>query len=262
VDRPLREVFDAVAERYGRVRPGYPDELFDELAALAGLTARDRVLEIGPGTGQATVPLARRGYRVVAVELGPRLAAVARRNLAAFPDAEVVDAAFEDWPLPADPFHAVVAATAFHWLDRKTGLARAAAALAPEGALAVIRTAHVAGGDEALFDAIQDCYVRLMPGTPADGERLRPAADVPTGGAELEAGGRFAVTAVRRYERDIPYTTAEYRELLCTYSGHLELPPARRVALLDCIGALIDAHGGRIVKRYLFELLVARPRRA
>jgi hypothetical protein len=33
VDRPLRQVFDAVAERYDRARPGYPEELFDDLAA-------------------------------------------------------------------------------------------------------------------------------------------------------------------------------------------------------------------------------------
>jgi SAM-dependent methyltransferase len=62
VVRPLRETFDEDAERYERARPGYPAELLDDLAALTGLRAGDRVLEIGPGTGQATVPLARRGY--------------------------------------------------------------------------------------------------------------------------------------------------------------------------------------------------------
>jgi ubiquinone/menaquinone biosynthesis C-methylase UbiE len=60
MDRPLRASFDDVAERYDRARPGYPAELFDDLAALTGLRAGDRVLEIGPGTGQATLPLARR----------------------------------------------------------------------------------------------------------------------------------------------------------------------------------------------------------
>ena len=64
MDRPLRAVFDQDAERYDRARPGYPAELFDDLAALTGLRAGDRVLEIGPGTGQATVPLAQRGYRI------------------------------------------------------------------------------------------------------------------------------------------------------------------------------------------------------
>ena len=79
----LRATFNEDPYRYDRVRPRYPPELFDDLVALARLPERARLLEIGPGTGQATVPLAERGYAVVAVELGAGLAAVARRNLAA-----------------------------------------------------------------------------------------------------------------------------------------------------------------------------------
>jgi protein-L-isoaspartate O-methyltransferase len=73
-----RSTFDEAAELYDRARPGYPAALFDDLVELAGIGPGSRVLEIGPGTGQATVPLAERGCRIVAVELGPQLAAVAR----------------------------------------------------------------------------------------------------------------------------------------------------------------------------------------
>ena len=119
----LRQTFDETAARYDRVRPGYPAALFDDLASLCGLRAGSRVLEVGCGTGQATVPLARRGYVVCAVELGARMAEVARARLAAFPAAEVERAAFEDWPLPPASFDAVMAATAFHWLDPEVRLA-------------------------------------------------------------------------------------------------------------------------------------------
>src|SRR5919108_4449878 len=112
-----RATFDEAAELYDRARPGYPPALFDDLAELAGVGPGCRVLEIGPGTGQATVPLAERGCKIVAVELGEGLAAVARRNLARFPEVQVVTAAFEDWPLPAEPFDVVLAATSFHWID-------------------------------------------------------------------------------------------------------------------------------------------------
>ena len=100
----LRSTFDQAAELYDRARPRYPTGLFDDLAELAGIGPGSSVLEIGPGTGQATVALAERGCRVVAVELGAALAAVARRNLARFPAVEVVTAPFEDWPLPEEPF--------------------------------------------------------------------------------------------------------------------------------------------------------------
>ena len=70
----LRETFNEDAARYDRARPRYPVQMFDDLAA-AGVAPGPRVLEIGCGTGQATVPLAERGYRIVAVELGTDLAA-------------------------------------------------------------------------------------------------------------------------------------------------------------------------------------------
>src|SRR6476660_4001879 len=106
-----RDGFDEVAELYDKVRPGFPDELFDELAAA--LPPGPAVLEVGPGTGQATKGLVTRGARVTAVELGPHLAAVLARNL---PTVEVVVGAFEEVELASGSFDAVVAANSSHWV--------------------------------------------------------------------------------------------------------------------------------------------------
>jgi len=46
--------------------------------------------------------------------------------------------------------------------------------------------------------------------------------------------------------------------LLLTYSGHRALPAAQRDGLLNCIAGLIDQNHGRVVKRYLTELRIAR----
>jgi SAM-dependent methyltransferase len=253
-----RAIFDEDPELYDRARPGYPDAVFDDLASLAGLVPGSRVLELGPGTGQATVALARRGYAVVAVELGAGLAAFAARRLAAFDAVEIVNVAFEDWALPAAPFDAVVAATSFHWLDPSVRVVKAAEALRPGGALAVIATHHVAGGTAQFFVDVQRCYEAWMPGTP-QGLRLPDAAAVPERDrAELEAGGRFVAVRTRRYERDLSYTAREYLDVLRTYSNHRALAPDARDRLLACIGELIDTRfGGRIAKRYLTELTVA-----
>ena len=255
--RRLRGIFDQAAELYDRARPGYPPALFDQLAVLAGVGPGCRVLEIGCGTGQATVPLAERGCRIVAVELGAALAAVARRNLARFPEVEVVASAFEDWPLPAEPFDVVIAATAWHWLDPAVRVAKAAEALRPGGALATVSTHHVAGGTEAFFVEVQACYERWDPDTPP-GLRLPPAAEVGQDTEELERSGQFGPVVTRRWEWERSYSTAAYLEVLRTYSGHRALPPATRRSLLNCIAALIDTRfAGRIAKRYLTELRLA-----
>ncbi len=138
-----RATFDQVARLYDEVRPGYPEELFDDLVSLSRIAPGGRVIEIGCGTGQATLPLARRGYRIVAVELGGWLAEIARSKLASYPNAEVVVSSFEDWPLEPEAFDLAVAATSFHWIDPSVGYPKVASALRPGGHLALISTAHV-----------------------------------------------------------------------------------------------------------------------
>jgi SAM-dependent methyltransferase len=253
----LRETFNEDAERYDRARPGYPERMFDDLAAARVAAPGVRLLEIGCGTGQATVPLATRGYHIVAVELGPEMAAVARRNLAGFDSVEVVTAAFEDWPLPAEPFDVVFSATAFHWVDPAVRVSKSADALRPGGLLATVGTHHVAGGSERFFAEVQECYERFDPATPP-GLRLTAAPDIPADDRELTASGRFGQASFCRYEWDAAYSTTDYLDLLLTYSNHRALPDMQRQGLLDCIGRLIDVnHGGRVLKRYLTELRLA-----
>jgi hypothetical protein len=197
---------------------------------------------------------------VTALELGPELAAVARRRLAGRPNVDVVRADFESWPLPAVPFDAVLFATSLHWLDPATRASRAAAAVRPGGAVASIRTEHVAGGTERFFVDAQACYERWDPET-EPGLRLSPAADIPIDSEGLAASEHLDEPEVRRHECEATYSRDDYLELLSTYSGHLAMEPHLREALLDCIGGLIDErYGGSIAKRYLFDLFVARVR--
>src|SRR5215204_2198587 len=67
----LATTFDTGAELYERARPGYPRQLFADLAMSTGLRAAGaRVLEVGAGTGQATRGLLECGWSVVALEPG------------------------------------------------------------------------------------------------------------------------------------------------------------------------------------------------
>ncbi len=93
----LRTTFNQVALLYDQVRPGYPEALFDDVVSLSRINPGGRILEIGCGTGQATVPFARLGYRILGIELGKNLATVAQKNLAAYSQVEVRNTAFEDW---------------------------------------------------------------------------------------------------------------------------------------------------------------------
>lgn len=253
-----RRTFNEVAELYDLMRPRYPDELFTDLVGISRLPDGGRILEVGAGTGIATLPLAERGYEIVCVELGEDLAAVARKKLAKFDNVEVVTSSFEHWRLPSKPFDLVMSATAWHWLDPEVAYLKAAKALRAGGALAIFGYHHVAGGDQGFFERVQDCYMRFMPGTDPD-ERLQDPSDYRPDTDKLEASGLFNAPEIRTYESEANHTRAEYLDLLSTYSGHRTLDDEARQGLFDCIGSLIDRDfGGRIRKRYLTDLVVAQ----
>ncbi|WP_220446538.1 class I SAM-dependent methyltransferase [Paenibacillus piri] len=252
-----KTTFNQVAELYDRARNRYPDRLFDGLVRLAGLAADARILEIGCGTGIATLPLAERGYRVVGVELGPQMAEVARRKLARFAQVDIQTAAYEDWLPPEEPFDLVISATAFHWIDPQVKYRKTAHILKAGGHLAVVKYHHVAGGDDSFFERVQSCYLRCMPG--ASELRLPQPQELQPDTAQLEASGLFERPVIRNWDTIETYTRQAYIELLSTYSNHIALDAANRAQLLDCIGGIIDReYGGQVRKRYLHELIIAR----
>lgn len=259
VSGDLRSTFGEAADLYDRARRGYPDDLFAELIDRSAIGDGKRLLEVGPGTGQATERLVSEGSEVVAVELGASLAGLLRSKLG---DAvEVVDADFDRWEPPAHAFDAVLAFTSWHWLDPRARLEHVATALRPGGWLATVTTHHARGGSTAFFTDVQDCYDRWDPDSASAGFTLPDPAAIPDATDEVDSDARFDPAVRTRHTQDISYSTASYLDVLQTYSGHRALAPDRRERLLGCIGALIDdAYGGQITKRYLYELRLARRR--
>ena len=261
----LRATFDQVAPLYDIARPTYPEELFDDVVSLSGVPKEGRILEIGCGTGQATMPLARRGYRILCVELGENLAAAARRNVAAYPQVEVLTGAFEDFPLPEGAFDLAVSATAFHWIDPKIAYPKTAQALTSEGAIALFWNEHVQSDkSEGFFEAAQEIYRREAPEIFDDDEDYTgpPHPDeIPDRTGEIEESGLFGEVKVRKYRWDAAYDAGSYIRVLNTYSSHRDLDSAARERLFQGIAELIDAEfGGCIIKGYLSVLYVARVR--
>jgi len=257
----LRTTFDGAALLYDEVRPGYPEELFDEVVSLSGIPSGGRILEIGCGTGQATLPFAHRGYEMLCVELGENLAAVARRNLSEYPRVEVLTADFEDVPLPEGAFDLAISATAFHWLDPTVAYPKVARALRSGGTIALFWNEHIhSDASGGFFEAAQSVYERETPEIvkPDDHKGLLRPEELPDRTAEIEASGLFGGVIRRDYAWDVPYDAEGYLRVLSTYSGHMALDPASRERLFAGIRDLIEGeHGGRIVKGYGTTLYVA-----
>src|SRR5688500_11401119 len=108
--------FNAAVAVYDELRPFYPAEMFNALFTL--LPPEPAIVEIGPGTGQATRDLLARGAVVHAIEIGPAMAAKLRSNLPSDHLAVSVGD-FEEIDIAAESAEAVFAATAYHWVSPK-----------------------------------------------------------------------------------------------------------------------------------------------
>ncbi|MGH2998464.1 MAG: class I SAM-dependent methyltransferase [Gaiellaceae bacterium] len=247
-----RTRFDEVAELYDRARPTYPVELIDDLVDLAGLRSGSRVLEVGCGTGKATLPLAERGLRVTCVELGDSLAAVARRNLVRFDDVDIVVADFETWTPSQPGYDALVSFTAYHWIERDLRYVKAAEVLREGGALAIAMVHHVLPRDaDPFFVEAQADYEAVGKG----GDPPGPPDTVEAFGEEMAASLFFDLVAERRYQWDVEYTADEYLDVLNTYSDHRSWDDASRERFFDLVRARIGSRSIR--KTYLATLDVA-----
>jgi len=262
LDRSLRVTFDAAAKTYQTARPEYPDALYDDLIALTGIVPPARLLEVGCGPGKATLPLARRGFVITAVELGAALAAQARANLGAFPNVEVVNTAFESWTPPdAEPYALVYAATAWPWIDPDVKYAKAASVLRPGGHLAIWGAIHgFPSAFDPFFTEIQAVYDELDDSCQGDWPPPTPD-EVSDDSAEIEASGLFDVVDVRRYVWAIDYDADGYLALLDTFSGHIAMEPDKRAHLYREIRRRIDARPSRTIHRHWLAILNVAQRR-
>lgn len=252
------QVFGEQAEKYHRVRPGYPEQLVTDLLAMAG---PGPVLEVGAGTGKATAAFAARGADLTCLEPDPRMAAVLRRTV---PGVRVVESTLEQWA-PDREHGLLISAQAWHWVDpdRRTGLAFDA--LAPGGLFAPFWNVFLIPGERlhaglAAVDArhglAEDGHTPhslLLSAVPADpvpfADEWPAMADVPE---------RFIETGTRRYRSALTFTSASYREYLESISLYRMLDEERRAAAIDDTITVIEAHGGVLELIVFTDVALAR----
>lgn len=251
-----RFTFDSVASLYNTSRPLYPDAVFADVIDFAGLQAKDQVLEIGCGTGQATEGFARRGLSVLALDPGVELITSARKRLAEFPRVRFQQTTFEAWPGKPESFRLIFAAQSFHWVSPELRFARTAAFLASGGTLAVFGNVPMPS-EEPLFEQfarIYACYAPQLAGPPAEAWYL---PDGPFA-KELLQSSYFETPIHHCYRWSRSHTAQSYTDLLRTLSSYRLLAEDQREILLSKFARAINAYGGEFELRYETHLYLAR----
>lgn len=255
--------FNEGADRYDRARPRYPADLFDAVWRLAELGVHPDVLEVGCGTGQASVGLVAHGAVLTCVELGQTMARLARKNV---PTADVVVGRFEEWECDERQFDLVFASSSWHWIEPGRRYERAAHALRPGGSVAIVHSDHVYPPDyDRTFDRIQDVYASVTGSRREFEEYHLPKPDTYDASdlkhiEEMERTGCFDKPRVERILWSIDRTSDEFIDLLGTFSDNWALEPEVREELFAGIHRVIEGAGSRVTKHYASTVRVARRR--
>jgi ubiquinone/menaquinone biosynthesis C-methylase UbiE len=256
VDGVPQQLFSSAADYYAQYRPGYPQSLVDALAARAGLDGTQRVLDIGCGTGQLTIPLARHAQAVVAIDPVPGMLARGRQA------AQAAGAGNITW-LEGDSSHIAalagpgadlaVFAASFHWTDRPAVLAVLDEILAPGGAVVIINDVL---GDSEQPDweyAIARIRARYLGDQPRTGTGIYSHRDV-------LANSAFCAVDTLTWSWSRQLTVEEVTGLQLSYSFSTpallgdDVPAFSR----DVRAAVLDLHPAGVVTEPLrVEVLIA-----
>ena len=248
------QTFNANAAIYDDVRPGYPEPLYQDIQALADMTAAATILEIGAGSGIATYEMAARwNVRITALEPGAELLHLARKRCRQYPNIRFVQSTFEEYETP-ETFDLIVAATAYHWIDPAVKLTKPAKLLKDSGVLAVFWNNYTRG-DSPVFDEIDAAYIQFHPtlSDDRDGrciirEKIQSRID------ELQSSPVLRHVHHREYTFAIRLATDSYLKLLKTFSPNAVCPPDDIAPFYQEIERILAHHGDTIMQPILVNL--------
>lgn len=135
-----RELFKGTAYYYARYRPGYPPKFFDFVARYFQLDGRGQLLDLGCGTGQLAIPLAKHVEEVVGLDIEPEMLEVAAQEAEkrGVKNIKWVLRSAEDIGKDMGVFRLTTIGAAFHWMEQAMVLEKIYELTEKGGGLAIV----------------------------------------------------------------------------------------------------------------------------
>ena len=224
-----RESFNDAAALYDEARPSYPDEVIDWVISRTKISKDKTLLEIGAGTGQATIKFAERGYRIHCIEMGRNLADILKQKVKLY-DVTVDVSSFEAWE-PENPFQTlfIFCATAFHWIDHNVRYKKCHDLLEADGYLVLLW--HVL--PEIEMPAVKKAFDLLWEYYPKERKVQEAKVDIKNERKlEIMDGGLFTLEHYLDYKWNLPPQTREtITKTFFSQSAYLSLEKEKREVL-------------------------------
>lgn len=247
----FRRIFDTIPEQFDRYRPRYSRELFDDLIAYAGVGPGKAVLELGPGTGQATDPILDTGCDYHAIELGEHLAAKLREKYGNRNNFTLIQDDFITHDFGEKRFDLIYSAATIQWIPEEIAFSKTFSLLKPGGVLAMMLTrGDYKSPNEALYEKIQQVYTaHFKPEIPYRHGSFGYANATDYGYVDFE---RREFYGKREMNAD------EYVAFCGTHCDHLVIPEPDKTMFFDGLRKVVQENGDRVVFWDTYVLYLAR----
>jgi len=252
----LRFMFDEDVVNYDKMRPTYAKELFDDVIKFSKVNDGKAALEIGVGTGQATMPFLQTGCTIEAIEIGNNMAEFVKHKFAKYNNFHVTNADFGYAKLSGDSYDLIYSATAFHWIPQEIGYPKIFDLLKSGGTLALFWNHPYPYKSDEFYIKMQEIYSKYQTGIKSTVHRF--SEDKCFDIVETISQYGFIDIEYKVYHNTRVLTVQQYMSLLNTYSGHRAFESESRKALEAELTDVINQYGGTVEIQDTMDLYLAR----
>ncbi len=247
----FRKIFDTIPEQFDRFRPRYSQELFDFLISFAAIGPDKKVLEIGPGTGQATDPILQTGCDYHAIELGEHLCAKMQEKYGPYPNFHIVNDDFITYDFGPQQFDMIYSAATIQWIPEAVAFSKTFDLLKPGGVLAMMLTrSDYKTPNEELYARIQKLYDQYY----------KPEIPYTHGSFKYSNAPAYGYEGFQEYDfhgrREMDPDT--YVAFCGTHCDHIVIPEPYKTLFFDGLRTVVAENGGRVVFEDTYVLYLAK----
>ena len=247
----LGKILDTIPEQFDRFRPRYSAELFEYLIHYAQIGPAKKVLELGPGTGQATDPILETGCDYHAIELGEHLYAKMKEKYSRFPNFHIVNDDFITRDFGPQRFDLVYSAATIQWIPEEIAFSKTYELLNPGGVLAMMLTrSDYRTPNEDLYAKIQKLYDQYY----------KPDIPYSQGGFRYHHASNYGYVDFE--ERDFhgrrEMNPDEYVSFCGTHCDHIVIPEPYKTAFFEGLRNVVAENGGKVVFEDTYVLYLAK----
>lgn len=247
----FRKVFDTIPEQFDKYRPRYSAELFADLIEYAEIGPGKSVLELGPGTGQATDPILNTGCDYNAIELGENLFEMMKRKYGQCPNFSIVNDDFITHDFGNQKFDMIYSAATIQWIPEEIAFPKTFDLLKPGGTLAMMLTkGDYKTPNEELFNKIQKVY----------SEYFKPDTEYKHGSFKYTNAPNYGYVDFekREFYGKREFTADEYVAFCGTHCDHIVIPEPYRSKYFDGLRKTVLEAGNKVVFNDTFILFLAK----